>query len=201
VAFHWNVAIQQGKDLGECVQTSSLDDSNSTIDIPNLHVIQTLTSAKTASALDKHLSTNRTSPLNVMIQVNTSGETSKSGLAPIDVEMEEGSEAPSLEILDLANHVISSCKNLHLLGVMTIGSFEASTSHNQLNPDFVTLMQTRDKLESKLKESHGAGTWGHDGKLLTSMGMSSDFEEAIQAGSDIVRVGTSIFGHRPPKGM
>jgi PLP dependent protein len=33
------------------------------------------------------------------------------------------------------------------------------------------------------------------------MGMSSDFEEAIQAGSDIVRVGTSIFGQRPSKGM
>lgn len=201
MAFHWDVAIQQGKDLSECVQTSSLCDSNPAIDIPNLHVVQTLTSAKTASALDKHLSTNRTSPLNVMIQVNTSGETSKSGLAPIYVEMEEGSEASSLEILDLANHVILSCKNLHLLGVMTIGSFEASTGRNQLNPDFVTLMQTRDKLESRLKQSHGVGTWGNEGRLLMSMGMSSDFEEAIQAGSDIVRVGTSIFGQRPPKGM
>lgn len=134
-----------------------------------------------------------------MIQVNTSREESKSGLAPIDVEKEEGQEAPSLEVLELASHVVSSCKNLRLLGVMTIGSFEASTNQDLPNPDFETLRQTRDKLEEKLNEKYIDQNWGEDGRLLLSMGMSSDFEDAIRAGSNVVRVGTSIFGSRPPK--
>ncbi|PVF95564.1 hypothetical protein CPB86DRAFT_776197 [Serendipita vermifera] len=168
--------------------------------VPNLHVIQTLTSAKTASALDRNLSQERSTPLHVMLQVNTSGETSKSGLAPIYIDTEGGSdEDTSLEVLELAGHVISSCKNLQLLGVMTIGSFEASTNDSEPNPDFESLRKTRDSLQLMLKEKYPDGKWGQGGHLLMSMGMSADFEEAIEAGSDIVRVGTSIFGQRPKK--
>ena len=135
-----------------------------------------------------------------MLQVNTSDEQSKSGLAPLDVD-EGGEDGPSvsLEVVDLASHIILSCKRLHLLGVMTIGSFEASTDDSRPNPDFETLRKTRDVLESKLKEKYTETQWGQDGKLLLSMGMSSDFQAAILAGSDIVRVGTSIFGQRPKK--
>ncbi|KAF9006246.1 hypothetical protein BDZ89DRAFT_1233642 [Hymenopellis radicata] len=53
------------------------------VPIPNLHTIQTLTSAKAASALNKALPPTRAAPLNVLIQVNTSGEDAKSGLAPL----------------------------------------------------------------------------------------------------------------------
>jgi len=172
--------------------------------IPNLYVIQTLTSAKTATALDRQLPADRSSPLNVMLQVNTSGEKSKSGLAPLhDEAIEDGQgesdqPTPSLEVVELASHVISSCPKLHLLGVMTVGSYEASTSEEP-NPDFETLQQTRDALEAVLNSKHAGSQWGKDGKLLMSMGMSSDFEVAIQAGSDIVRIGTSIFGQRPKK--
>lgn len=163
-------------------------------------MIQTLTSAKTASALDRNLSTQRETPLHVMLQVNTSGEASKSGLAPVYAEAEGAlDEETPLEVLELANHVISSCKKLHLLGVMTIGSFEASTNDSEPNPDFESLRKTRDSLQLKLQEKYPDGKWGQDGHLLMSMGMSSDFEEAIEAGSDIVRVGTSIFGQRPKK--
>jgi uncharacterized pyridoxal phosphate-containing UPF0001 family protein len=45
----------------------------------------------------------------------------------------------------------------------------------------------------------GAEKWGEEGRLLLSMGMSSDFEAALKAGSDIVRVGTGIFGARAKK--
>jgi PLP dependent protein len=137
-----------------------------------------------------------------MLQVNTSGETSKSGLAPLHTELDDDGECDStqsLEVVELASHVISSCKKLHLLGVMTIGSYEASADDSQPNPDFVTLRQTRDALEAILNQNYAGSNWGKDGKLLMSMGMSSDFEAAIKAGSDIVRVGTSIFGQRPRK--
>jgi len=98
---------------------------------------------------------------------------------------------------------------------MTIGSLAQSLSTSE-NEDFETLTKTRDTLQAfldenrqmmqrrvddRLKKEGGERmiTWGEDGRLLLSMGMSSDFEAALKAGSDIVRVGTGIFGERPKK--
>lgn len=81
---------------------------------------------------------------------------------------------------------------------MTIGSLDASLSEDE-NKDFQTLSSTRDLLQDILLAQLPQGQWGRDGKMILSMGMSSDFEPAIRAGSDIVRVGTGIFGRRPPK--
>lgn len=80
---------------------------------------------------------------------------------------------------------------------MTIGSFTESLSGEE-NRDFELLKQTRDKLQTTLREQEIDG-WGEDGKLVLSMGMSSDFEAALRAGADIVRVGTGIFGERVKK--
>jgi len=77
---------------------------------------------------------------------------------------------------------------------MTIGSLSESSSGDE-NRDFELLETTRNKLQAALKEQ-GIDGWGEDGKLALSMGMSSDFEAALRAGSDIVRVGTGIFGER-----
>jgi hypothetical protein len=82
---------------------------------------------------------------------------------------------------------------------MTIGSLSESLSSTGENHDFETLKRSRDALQSALSTAKLEG-WGKDGKLLLSMGMSSDFESALRAGSDIVRVGTGIFGERPKKG-
>jgi PLP dependent protein len=83
---------------------------------------------------------------------------------------------------------------------MTIGSLAESLSAENENRDFETLKRTRDVLQRSLEKEKGmGGVWGVDGKLLLSMGMSSDFEAALKAGSDIVRVGTGIFGQRPKK--
>lgn len=71
------------------------------------------------------------------------------------------------------------------------------------NEDFERLIVTRDVLQKHLTEqglSAESGKWGEDGKLRLSMGMSSDFEAALKVGSDIVRVGTGIFGSRLKKG-
>lgn len=163
--------------------------------------MQTLTSKSTATALNKALPATRTEPLNVLLQVNTSGEASKSGLPPLDVHCSDPDavELDSTELLSLATYIVTSCPRLHLLGLMTIGSWEASHSNTKINPDFGRLRTTRDLLENELKSSCAESKWGKDGTLLLSMGMSADFEAAIKAGSDIVRVGTTIFGERPTK--
>ncbi|RDB29254.1 hypothetical protein Hypma_014913 [Hypsizygus marmoreus] len=164
--------------------------------IPNLHTIQTLTSLKTAKALDKALPADRLTPLNILIQVNTSGEDAKSGLPPLTSSTDGTSE-----VLRLVKGLITECPKLHLQGLMTIGSLEQSLHAAELdeNSDFERLKATRDLLQEYLVRELGDAKWGEDRRLLLSMGMSSDFEAALKAGSDIVRVGTGIFGQRPKK--
>jgi len=175
--------------------------------IPNLHTIQTLTSIKAAKALDKALPGSRTTPLNVLIQVNTSGEDAKSGLAPLKASSAVGAPAADSGLFQLAKSIVAECPRLRLEGLMTIGSLEQSLqapSEEAENSDFETLKETRDVLQNLLRTELGEGesaegTWGKGGRLVLSMGMSSDFEVALKAGSDIVRVGTGIFGQRAKK--
>jgi len=162
--------------------------------IPNIWAIQTVDSDKKAITLNKSLPAERTEPLNVYIQVNTSGEDSKSGIAPL-VGGATPTDSPS-ELEKLAKLIVHDCPRLRLLGLMTIGSFEASTEAGEENPDFKALIESKDVLQGLLKEESG---WGVNGQLELSIGMSADFEQAIQVGSGSVRVGTGIFGSRPPK--
>jgi uncharacterized pyridoxal phosphate-containing UPF0001 family protein len=75
---------------------------------------------------------------------------------------------------------------------MTIGAIARSkaTGEGEENEDFKCLKEERDRVEKEL---------GLEGKLELSMGMSEDFEGAIAVGSGEVRVGSTIFGTRPPK--
>lgn len=118
--------------------------------------------------------------LRVMVQVNTSGEESKSGVEP--------GEATSL-----CRHIRDDCPNLRLQGLMTIGAIARSkeSTPDTLNEDFESLTKVRDDVAREL------GVRKED--LELSMGMSADFEAAVKAGSDEVRVGSTIFGERPPK--
>lgn len=157
--------------------------------IPNLHTIQTLTSAKAAITLDKALTEDR-APLNILIQINTSQEDSKSGVDPVtETNVDES------ELLQIAKSIITNCPRLHLHGLMTIGSLSESVSGADENADFNTLKISRDILQTRLGQ-FGKNYGGPDGQLLLSMGMSGDFEPAIRAGANIVRVGTGIFGTR-----
>lgn len=117
-------------------------------------------------------------PLYIHVQVNTSGEESKSGCQP------------GHETLDLCRHIKESCEHLSLLGLMTIGAIARSkaTTAETENEDFETLRRERDAINKEL------GT-----QLELSMGMSDDFEAAIGQGSDEVRVGSTLFGERPAK--
>jgi pyridoxal phosphate enzyme (YggS family) len=155
-----------------------------TSQIPNLFCVSSVDSAKKATQLDKGraelLLTHPeiTSPLHIHIQLNTSGEASKSGIAP-------GPDA-----LSLAQHIVRSCPHLKLVGLMTIGDIGRSHAAGQgeENEDFSRLVEERGRLEKELGI-----------KLELSMGMSEDFEAAVRMGSGEVRVGSTIFGARPPK--
>ena len=120
--------------------------------------------------------------LRVMVQVNTSGEESKSGAEP-------GEEA-----VGLCRHIRDSCPHLKLQGLMTIGAIARSQAakEGQENEDFIKLREVRDEVAKELDLGEGE-------KLDLSMGMSEDFESAIRCGSDEVRVGSTIFGERTPK--
>lgn len=152
---------------------------NKILPLPNLYLIETVDSVKLATQLNKNWPKfgPAGSKLTIMIQVNTSRETEKNGIDP--------SEVPTV-----VNHVLNECTNLKLDGLMTIGQFGYDLSRGP-NPDFLCLRKCREELCNELNLS-----WKDVG---LSMGMSDDFEHAIDLGSTNVRVGSSIFGHRPKK--
>jgi len=108
-------------------------------------------------------------PLNVLLQVNISGEASKSGVPP-------------LEVPDLAR-AVASLPRLALRGLMAIPEPESEPGR-QAEP----LLRTKALFDTLRQEHPGCDT--------LSMGMSADLEAAVAAGSTMVRVGTAIFGQR-----
>lgn len=158
-------------------------------DVRGLWAVESVDTEKKASLLDKGWGERKKvhgqeeeEKLRVFVQVNTSGEENKSGIEP--------AAAPGL-----CRFIREKCPRLRLQGVMTIGAIarsKATTPENE-NEDFICLKETRDRIVREL------GLEGDDAKLELSMGMSEDFEGAITLGSDQVRVGTTIFGERPPK--
>lgn len=108
-------------------------------------------------------------PLNVCLQVNISGESTKSGVAPED-------------LAGLAE-IVAQLPRLRLRGLMTIPA--PSDDPDALDWAFARVTQLRDELVRT----------GFELDTL-SMGMSADLEAAIAAGSTIVRVGTALFGPR-----
>ncbi|MBU6416214.1 MAG: YggS family pyridoxal phosphate-dependent enzyme [Xanthomonadaceae bacterium] len=132
---------------------------------------QALDSLRVAEALDKRLQTLGRS-LDVLVQVNTSNEESKFGLPPSE-----------LEAFVKKLPVFSS---LHVRGLMTLALFSDDAA--KVRPCFVRLRELRGRLRQSAP----------DGVVMDelSMGMSGDYELAIEEGSTIVRVGQAIFGAR-----
>lgn len=114
-------------------------------------------------------------PLDVMVQVNTSDEPTKSGVAP---------DAAA----DLAAEV-AALPHLRLRGFMTIGAND---------PDPGVVRASYDRLAAVREEVLGSGTPGTEDARELSMGMSNDLEIAVAAGATMVRVGSAVFGARPP---
>ncbi|KAJ1723176.1 hypothetical protein LPJ53_002488 [Coemansia erecta] len=144
--------------------------------ISNLWAVETIDSESKAHKMNEAWgNAGHARPLNVFVQVNTSEEENKGG-----VERHE--------VVQVVRAVRESCQSLHLLGLMTIGSVEGS--HRRPNPDFLALVGLRDQIKAEL---------GVD--LELSMGMSDDFDHALELGSTNVRVGSSIFGSRIQKSV
>jgi len=106
----------------------------------------------------------------ILIEVKTSSEETKSGLAGED------------EIFSLAG-ICKSLPNLELIGLMTMAPF--TDDENIIRKSFSDLRNLKDKLNNQ-------------GMNLVelSMGMTSDFEIAIEEGATILRIGSAIFGER-----
>ncbi|TAN00313.1 MAG: YggS family pyridoxal phosphate-dependent enzyme, partial [Rhodanobacteraceae bacterium] len=132
---------------------------------------QALDSLRVAGALDKRLQALGRS-LDVLVQVNTSNEQSKFGLPPDEVR-------PFVRQLP-------AYASLRVRGLMTLALF--SDDACKVRPCFVRLRELRDRLRQSVP----------DGIAMDelSMGMSGDYELAIEEGSTIVRVGQAIFGAR-----
>ena len=147
------------------------------VSVPNLHCVHTVDSLKLAAELQKRCAALRPDrPLAVLVQVNTSAEESKSGCAPE-------------EAADLCVQLRESCPNLNLSGLMCIGKY--SSAEGEASADFACLSQCRAAAAAKLGCEPGS--------LSLSMGMSHDFEVALDAGATHVRVGSTIFGARAKK--
>lgn len=133
--------------------------------------IQTVDRPRIARKLDS-LAAEFERTLEVFMQVNVGGEDQKSGVEPDSAE-------------DLLS-VIDECQHLRLRGLMTIPPY--TEDPEDARTFFSSLREIRDTLNQ-----------GRDVPLRElSMGMSHDFEVAIQEGATIIRVGSAIFGQRPP---
>lgn len=152
---------------------------NKVLSVPRLYMIQTVHSQKLADNLNKQWIKFRKNEerLFVMVQVNTSGEEAKSGIEPRNA-------------FKLVEHVIKNCPNIEFKGLMTIGEYDYDMARGP-NPDFTTLIKIRQEVCEKLNLNIN--------DVECSMGMSTDYEHAVEVGATTVRVGTTIFGPRPSK--
>lgn len=127
-------------------------------------LFQALDSIELARELEKKLA-NKNQTLNCLIEIHSSKEATKSGLSPQSA-------------IETYLQIQEECPHIKLQGVMTIGAHTDDTKIIQAS------FETTHKIYEKLQSS---------GANICSMGMSSDFELAIKCGSNMVRIGSSLF--------
>ncbi|AMK09683.1 YggS family pyridoxal phosphate-dependent enzyme [Pseudodesulfovibrio indicus] len=139
----------------------------------NFTLVHSVDSSKLAQALHKKAASLGLVQ-DILLQVNIAGEVQKSGV-------------PEKSLPRLAEEVLS-LKGVRLVGLMTMPPF--FDDPEGARPVFSRLRELRDGLETRL------------GMRLPhlSMGMTGDFIPAVQEGATLVRIGTRIFGERPPRG-
>ncbi len=135
------------------------------------HCIQSIDRIKLVQAIDRQMQKEGRS-INVLLQVNTSYETSKFGIDPEDA-------------LSFAREV-SAYDTLKVKGLMTIGLFSAE--QEKVRKCFRLLRSLKEQIAS-------LGLPNAEMEEL-SMGMSGDFDTAIEEGATMVRIGTALFGQR-----
>ena len=149
--------------------------------VPNLAVVETVDSLKLASKLNNGCVIVDRASLDIYIQVDTSGEDSKSGVIPGEVG-------------GLISQILETCPRLCIRGLMTIGAPGDLACFDRLAECAVDA-------QAVISATAAAGDACADvlvqpQPLQLSMGMSADYIEAVTRGSTSVRVGSTIFGAR-----
>jgi pyridoxal phosphate enzyme (YggS family) len=135
------------------------------------HCIQSIDKMETAEALDKQRAA-LGSPMDILLEMNTSGEESKSGFTSRD-GLFSGLDA------------IAALPLLTIRGLMTVGPLTEDQGRVR------TAFRALAGLFREISERTGLPAFD-----TLSMGMSGDFETAIEEGSTLVRIGTALFGQR-----
>jgi pyridoxal phosphate enzyme (YggS family) len=112
--------------------------------------------------------------MDILVQVNTAHEDSKFGVSPEDAD-------------ELILKIAENCENICIRGIMCMAPFEIDPE--DVRPFFAEAKEIFDRYAAR-----GPGE-RIDFRYL-SMGMTNDFEVAIEEGSNLIRVGTAIFGNR-----
>jgi PLP dependent protein len=137
------------------------------------HCVQSIDKAETAEALSRQCES-RGRDLDILLEMNTSGEESKSGFRERD-DLLRGMEG------------IRALPRLRVRGLMTVGPLTEDGS--RVRAAFASLAV----LFREIAEREGLPAFD-----TLSMGMSGDFEAAVEEGSTLVRLGTALFGRREP---
>ncbi len=137
--------------------------------LPLFDLIHSVDSLELARAIDRIAAEEGHTP-QILLQVNVSGESSKYGFEP--------------ETLTASMEELLTLERLDLRGLMTIAPWVKDPA--DARPCFVRLRELRDSMESNLAV----------GLPELSMGMTGDYQIAIEEGATIVRIGTAIFGQR-----
>lgn len=140
------------------------------------HAVDSIDSLKLADRLNTSAA-EQNKTLSVLLEINVGGEEVKSGIALDWTEVEPL----------LAN--AQKWSNLNIRGLMTIPPFTGNPE--EARPYFRQLRELRDEIARRNFPLVSVD--------VLSMGMSHDFEVAIEEGSTCVRIGTAIFGERPPR--
>ncbi|MGB9790999.1 MAG: YggS family pyridoxal phosphate-dependent enzyme [Thermacetogeniaceae bacterium] len=136
--------------------------------IGKVKMIHSLDSIRLAATLDR-LSENQGYPWQVLVQVNVSGEATKFGIAPSELS----------DFLD----ELRDMKGIQVCGLMTIAPY--CEDPEEVRPVFRQLRELRERMMQEkpwLELKH------------LSMGMSNDFEVAVEEGATLVRIGSALFG-------
>lgn len=128
--------------------------------------IHSLDSLKLAKELQKRC-VQKNKKMNVFIEVNVSGEKTKFGVSPFEIE-------------ELVTEVLK-LSHLNFIGFMTVAPMVNDSEDTRFY--FKNLREIRDSISQKINK-----------KLYLSMGMSDDFEVAIEEGADFIRIGRALFG-------
>ncbi len=139
---------------------------------PFIEWVHSIDSIETANELSRRAE-QHDRKINALVEVNISGETQKNGISPD-------------KALPLIESIRKECPHLVPSGLMGIASFEDDSERTR--PQFRLLRELRDKIQERHPELTSF--------TELSMGMSNDFEIAIEEGATIVRIGSALFGER-----